>query len=97
MYRDAEERVQAWLDSGRRALLIYGARQVGKTWLIREMFQRNGISYAEINLLERPDILAQIKQIEDASVLAERLALYSDKPLQQGKSVIFLDEIQRYP
>ena len=45
MYRHAEKDLRSWLDHGKGALLVYGARQVGKTWLIREMLRRSGRSY----------------------------------------------------
>lgn len=47
MYRKYEERIQNWIDNSKKALLIYGARQVGKTYLIRKMLKKNGISYFE--------------------------------------------------
>lgn len=97
MYRIYENRVQEWIDNSRKALLIYGARQVGKTWLIREMLERNKINYSEINLLERPDILKMLENTDDSSEISTRLALYSEKELKEGESVIFLDEIQKYP
>lgn len=97
MFRYAETRVQRWIDLGKGALLIYGARQVGKTWLIREMLLRNSIQYFEVNLQERDDILAQLKSVSNAAELSSLLALYSDVPLEEGKSVVFLDEIQLYP
>ena len=97
MFRADESRIQRWIDDGRGALLIYGARQVGKTWLVREMLKRNEINYLEINLQEREDILFQLKSIHNAKELSAHLALYADQPLKPGKSVIFLDEIQLYP
>ena len=48
------------------SILIYGARQVGKTYLIREMLRRNSISYCEYNLVERTDILESLSKTEDA-------------------------------
>lgn len=48
MKRKYENKIQNWIDSSDKALLIYGARQVGKTYLIREMLNRNNISYFEI-------------------------------------------------
>lgn len=63
MYRSDETRIQNWLDSSHKALLIHGAHQVGKTWLVREMLGHNQIPFYEINLLERPDILHQINSI----------------------------------
>lgn len=97
MFRTDEVRIQRWIDSGKGALLIYGARQVGKTWLIREMLKRNEIHYLEINLLEREDIRRHLAGINDARELSRHLALYADRPLEPGNSVIFLDEIQLYP
>ena len=97
MYRYAESRLRQWLAQGKSALLIHGARQVGKTWLIREVLQQTETDFFEINLLERPDILSQIKQIQEAGALEKHLALYSPRPLEPGSSVIFLDEIQVYP
>ena len=97
MYRKYEKRIQNWMENSRKALLIYGARQVGKTYLIREMLKRNGITYSEYNLLEREDILEYLKSEKDSAEIMKRLAMYSDVPLEKGKSVIFLDEIQLYP
>lgn len=97
MFRQCEAKIQKWIDQSRKALLIYGARQVGKTYIIREMLKRNDISYFEINLLEREDILNSIKHIDNAAELSARLALYSDSVLMEGKSVIFIDEVQKYP
>ena len=97
MYRKYEERIQNWIDNSKKSLLIYGARQVGKTYLIREMLKRNNITYCEYNLLEREDILEMLKKSTDAADTMNRLALYSDVSLEIGRSVIFLDEIQEYP
>ena len=97
MYRKYEKRIQDWIDNGRKALLIFGARQVGKTYLIREMLKRNNISYCEYNLLEREDILKTLEESTNAEDIMNKLALYSDIPLEKGESVIFLDEIQEYP
>ena len=66
MYRVYEDRIQKWINHSGKALLIYGARQVGKTYLIREMLERNRISYCEYNLVERTDILESLSKTEDA-------------------------------
>ena len=97
MYRKYKKRIQDWINNSKTSLLIYGARQVGKTYLVREMLHRNNISYCEYNLLEREDILEILEKSTNAAETLRRLALYSDVPLEIGKSVIFLDEIQEYP
>lgn len=97
MKRKYENKIQNWIDSSDKALLIYGARQVGKTYLIREMLNRNNISYFEVNFQGREDILNSISKLCTAEEISMKLALYSDIPLKEGKSVIFLDEVQLYP
>ena len=97
MKRQYENKIQNWINDSKKALLIYGARQVGKTYLIREMLKRNNISYFEINFQEREDILKAIKDLNNAEDISMRLALYSDEPLIEKESVIFLDEVQLYP
>lgn len=97
MYRDAEKRISDWLENGKAALLIYGARQVGKTWLIRSTLTNHSITYMEVNLLERTDILERLQTLSNATEIVTSLELYSDIPLTPGKSIIFLDEIQAYP
>ena len=97
MKRQYEDQIQKWIDTSNKALLIYGARQVGKTYLIREMLQRNNIPYFEINFQERDDILNAISELNTAEDISMRLALYSNVPLKDKESVIFFDEVQLYP
>ncbi len=61
MYRFIEGKIQDWIDHSKKTLLIDGVRQVGKTYVIREMLKRNHIAYFEINFIERPDILEKLK------------------------------------
>lgn len=97
MKRRYEERIQNWIDNSHKALLIYGARQVGKTYLIREMLRRNHIPYFEVNFQERTDILNALSTLSSSEDILTRLELYSDLPLKEKESVIFLDEVQLYP
>ena len=97
MFRIYDEKIQKWLETSKKALLIYGARQVGKTYLIREVLKRNNVAYCEFNLVEREDVLESIKNLSSAEDISDRLAMYSNVPLEVNKSIIFLDEIQKYP
>lgn len=97
MKRQYEDKIQKWIDTSSKALLIYGARQVGKTYLVRKMLQQNNISYFEVNFQEREDILNAISGLNNAEDISMKLALYSNTELKEGKSVIFLDEVQLYP
>ena len=97
MYRKDESAILKWINEGKGAMLIYGARQVGKTWLIREMLNRSHLKFFEVNLLERDDILHQLQQASSAKDISLVLSLYSDVPLEEKNSVIFIDEIQEFP
>ena len=97
MKRQYEKKIQDWINDSKKALLIYGARQVGKTYLIREMLKRNNISYFEVNFQEREDILNAMNNLSNSEDMTMKLALYSDVPLVEGKSIIFFDEVQLYP
>lgn len=55
MYRNALHDLRSWKDRiGRKPMLIRGARQVGKTWLVREFARENFEHYIEINFDKTP-------------------------------------------
>lgn len=98
MKRNIEEKLNEWiLKDTKSALLIEGARQVGKTYSIRKALKDNNISSFEINFIERPDILNALKNIDDIDELIAKIELYSQTPLKKGKSIIFFDEVQVFP
>lgn len=92
MKRLKEKELQQWIDNGNEALLVDGARQVGKTYLIREMLEKNKIPYFEINFVLDKEMLEIFKNTQSNQDLLYRLKLYSN-----DAKVIFLDEIQEYP
>ncbi len=51
MKRFKEKEVQEWINRGKGALLLDGARQVGKTYLVRKMLECNKILFLEINFV----------------------------------------------
>ena len=97
MYRNIEKDINNWLKESKEALLIEGARQVGKTYTIRTVLNDNKVNFLEINFIDRPDILQALKNINDVKEFILKLELYSPIPLEKGKSIIFLDEIQMFP
>ena len=94
--RKIEKDIMHWIESSDKALLIYGVRQAGKTFIIRECLTAAGCDYIEFNLIQQPkvvDILAGATSIDD---LILKLSLYSDKKIVPGETFFFFDEIQRY-
>ena len=52
LYRKVQKDIEKWLNDGHDALLITGARQVGKSFLIRETLKNNKINYVEFNFIQ---------------------------------------------
>lgn len=97
MYREIEERIINILRHGKKAVLIYGARQIGKTYSIRNVLNENNITYFEINFITRKDIVDELKKRDDPKDIVRFLELISPVSLTKGESVIFLDEVGIYP
>lgn len=95
--RSVETKIQHWLKYSDKALLIEGARQVGKTYIIKKVLEDNGIPFFEINFLERPDLKNIFESTDSVEEIIGKLQLLSPVDLKKKESVIFLDEIQRSP
>lgn len=78
----------------RKALLITGARQVGKTYSIREYGKQRFPSFVEINLIENPTARSLFANAADSGDFLLRLSAIADQPLIPGETLIFLDEVQ---
>jgi uncharacterized protein len=96
MYRYAIEYLKKWKDNPtRKPLVIRGARQVGKTFLVRDLaheFQ----NYLEINLETDSNILAYFKS-SDPKEINNLLSLHYSTDIIPGKTLLFFDEIQAAP
>lgn len=88
--------IKDWISNGRDAFLLTGARQIGKTYLIRECLENSGLPYVELNFIEQPELVSLFSGARDTKELLARLSLVTDKMLESGKTIIFLDEIQEY-
>jgi possible ATPase len=94
--RKIEKDIEKWIENSEKALLVYGVRQAGKTFIIRECLKRNGCEYIEFNLINQPELVEVLKSSTSIDDLILKLSLYSDKKIIPGKTVFFFDEIQRY-
>ncbi len=96
LYRKIEREIQNWITNDNRALLVEGARQVGKTYIIRKSLENANCEYIEFNLLEQPSLVDLIAKSETVDDMVTNLSLFADKPFHRGKSFIFFDEIQEF-
>lgn len=93
--RKVEANLKHFHESGeKKALLITGARQVGKTFIIREFGRRMYQSFVEVNFLENKNAKSLFENAKDSSDLLLRLSAVVDAPLIPGETLIFLDEVQ---
>ena len=77
-----------------RALLVTGARQVGKTFAIRKIGKEVFENLIEINFIEQPDAVELFSHPKSAAELLMRISAFSRKKLVPGKTLIFFDEVQ---
>ena len=99
LHRKIEKYIKTFfLEFNNKILIIDGARQVGKSFIIRKVCNEIFSNYVEINLLE--DSLSEknfenIKSTKD--FYTQVSAVYGDKLNNNQDTIIFLDEIQTYP
>lgn len=94
--RSAKSAVKEWLSNGKDAFLLTGARQIGKTYLIRQCLKENEYPYLELNFIEQPELIEIFSGAKNAKELLMRLSLVAGKTLEKGRTIIFLDEIQEF-
>ncbi len=81
-----------------KILLVNGARQIGKSYLVRYVGQKLFMHFVEINLKEDKEGEQVFADIHTTTDLYMRLSNYSSEPLgNKSDTLIFLDEIQSYP
>ncbi len=96
MKRNVEQYLTQWKGSpNRKPLIIRGARQVGKTYLVRS-FAREFDNLVEINFERHPDV-AELFSSNDPLTIIRLLDLHFNTQITPGKTLLFLDEIQDRP
>lgn len=97
MRRDRSAFLIDWLHSNlRKPLVIRGARQVGKTWIIRDLAESEQKQLIELNFEKRPDLQSLFASNDPKEILLN-IAAFIGKAIDSSKSILFLDEIQVAP
>lgn len=86
--------MQNYLLNNKRALLVTGARQVGKTFTIRKVGKACFEHFVEVNFVERPEALKLFEEAKGTQDLLLRLSAFTNRKLVPGKTLIFFDEVQ---
>lgn len=99
LYRKIESVIEEHLNSdSKKVLLVDGARQVGKTYIIRHIGKKLFPNYIEINMLEDSvgqELFSQSKSVEDFYLQLSMVA--GDRMKEKENTLVFIDEIQAYP
>lgn len=96
--RELNSKLKAWKDNpSHKALLLDGARQVGKTFAVRAFAKKHYDVFLEINFTENPSAKKIFSGDLNAEAIIMGLTAYSGKPLAPGKTLVFFDEIQECP
>ncbi len=97
MRRNISQNLLGWKESSnRKVLLLRGARQVGKTFVVRELgktFQ----NFVEVNFEIDSDVSRFFNQNLDPIRICQELSAYYGKQILENETLLFLDEIQACP
>ncbi len=98
MIRNAFRALVEWKDSeDRKPMVLKGARQVGKTWLMREFGKKHYSSYVYFNFDEEDELKSIFAANKNPQRIVELLSLLSGTKIQPGNTLIIFDEIQECP
>ena len=92
--RKSETKIKKWIQDSKKALLVSGARQVGKTHSIRRCLDELGCDFLEINLIEQPELVPVIETSMSVEDLIINLSTATNYSFTKGETILFIDEIQ---
>ena len=96
--RKIEQRLERFYsDGGKYALLIDGARQVGKSFIIERFGETHYESVVVIDFLHEKDAKAIFDDVSNAAEILTRLTAFSRRKMVPGRTLVFFDEIQECP
>ena len=76
----------------KEALLVTGARQVGKTFSVRQFAHRHFQDFVEINFIEHPEAKALFDSVHGTKDFFNRFSAYVGRSLTKGKTLVFFDD-----
>lgn len=95
--RKMEDKIRHFFETQNKALLITGARQTGKTFVIRQYAKTAGKNLVELNFLENENARKLFEGAANSRDILLRISALTDVPLEKGKTIIFFDEVQECP
>ncbi|MBR5411898.1 MAG: ATP-binding protein [Fibrobacter sp.] len=100
MKRHVLDKMYAWNElKGRKPLILMGARQVGKTWLMEEFARRKyADNIVSVNFMKNERLRQRFESIDlDPKSLIEAISIETGRRIVPGHTLLLLDEIQESP
>ena len=92
--REIDSELELWMQTNnRKPLLLRGARQVGKSSAVRQLGTKFKY-FIELNFDENPELVEIFKGSFNPVALIEKISVYTQIPIIEGETLLFLDEIQ---
>lgn len=96
--RDIMSQLVSWKRrDNRRPLILQGARQIGKTWLMKKFGEQEYAHTAYFNFDGAEELKAEFDLLKDPERIIGALRLYTTEPILPEKTLIIFDEIQECP
>lgn len=97
--RKVSDKLSKWkAGKNKKSLIISGARQVGKTYIVRKFGKESYKSFIELNFLENPQLTSIFSESLNAGTILNSIRLYlPGTEIIEGDTLLFLDEIQECP
>lgn len=98
MRRDVEAKMLAWKNrKERKPLVLMGARQVGKTWLMHDFGTRHFAHVHEFNFDGQKDVAQFFRDTEEPREILPKLSALSGRKIDIARDVVVFDEVQECP
>lgn len=95
MKRKIVNELLKWKESeNRKPLIVHGARQIGKTYIVKEFGKKYYENMIYVNFETNKEISEYIKDSIDAKYIIKKLELFYEEKIMPEKTLIFFDEIQ---
>ena len=83
--------IEHFYEVNKGALLLTGARQIGKTYSVRQFAKEHFKSFIEINFVETPEAVGIFSNAKSSADILLRLSAFTDKPLIKNETLIFFN------
>ena len=94
MYRKIEEELKKWKSDYKKPLMLVGARQTGKTYILEEFCKNNFNNFIYINLDKEENIGEIFENTIDPDTIIEKIEIIKSVVINPDDTIIFFDEIQ---